>query len=346
LWSITLKEPFREISAGRCRELARLCMAEEAARLPGFCAAYTAGSANWLADDAVLPAGSDVDVMVVTAEGAPAGTRRKFFREGVLFEVSYLAQELFQSSERVLSDYHVAPSLRTAQVVLDPEGRLDAVRDALRREYAQPRWIRARCDAARSKVMAALDAQSEMGCLFGAGITTHVLLVAGLRNPTVRRRYVAVRDLLSDCGFAEFHHVLLELLGAQQISAKRAATHAAALSEVFDEACGCIRSSFGFAADIQKCARPAAIDSSIEMIGRGDYREAMFWIGVTWVRCMTVLATDAPDRMTPRFRDAFREVLSDLGLSSDEQIRERRIQIERTLPGVCSVAEQIRLGGG
>jgi len=31
-----------------------------------------------------------------------------------------------------------------------------------------------------------------MACLFAAGITTHVLLVAGLRNPTVRARYETV----------------------------------------------------------------------------------------------------------------------------------------------------------
>jgi hypothetical protein len=329
-------------------------MAEEAARLPGFCAAYTAGSSNWLPDDAALPAGSDIDVMVVVPGGPLAGTRRKFIREGGLFEVSYLPQELFESRERVLSDYHVAPSLQTAKVVLDPEGRLDSVRDALRREYAQPRWIRARCEAARSKVMAALDAQSEMGCLFGAGITAHVLLAAGLRNPTVRGRYAAVRELLADYGIGGFHEVLLDLLGSQRISAERAAAHAASLGEVFDAACGCIRSSFGFAADIQACARPAAIDSAFEMIGRGDHREAMFWIGVTWMRCMTVLSTDAPGRVTRHFRDGFCEMLSDLGLSSDAAIRQRRAGIERTLPRVRDAAERmigspvvtLRPGGG
>lgn len=192
-----------------------------------------------------------------------------------------------------------------------------------------------------------------MGCLFGAGITAHVLLVAGLRNPTVRGRYAAVREL-ADHGIGDFHETLLELLGSHRISAERATAHVTALSEVFEAACGCIRSSFEFAADIQEFARPAAIDGSLEMIERGNHREAMFWIGVTWRRCMTVLTTDAPDRITQHFRNAFREVLSDLGLSSDAQVRQRGIQIEQTLPRVCGVAEQIigslaltiRPGGG
>ncbi|HXE64009.1 MAG TPA: hypothetical protein VN519_10745 [Bryobacteraceae bacterium] len=324
----------RGINIGGCRELARLCMAGEAAGVPGFCAAYTAGSTNWMPDDAALLPGSDVDVMVVVAGGDLAGTRRKFMRDGVLFEVSYLSQDLFEPPERVLSDYHLAPSLQTAKVVVDPEGRLDRARDVLRRGYEDPRWIRARCEMARAKVLAVLGSESETGCLFAAGITAHILLVAGRRNPTVRGRYGAVRALLADHGFGEFHETLLELLGSRRVSAGRAATHAVALGEAFDAACGSMPGSFGFAADIQECTRPAAIDASMEMIARGEHREAMFWIGVTWTRCMTVPATD-------RFQEGFREVLRDLGLSSGAAIGQRRREIERALPRVCGVAEQI-----
>jgi hypothetical protein len=336
LWSITLKKRFREMTAGKCRELARLCIADEAERVSGFCAAYTAGSLNWMADDADLPAGSDIDIMVVVAGGDLAGGRRKFVRDGALLEVSYLNFDLFESPDRVLRDYHLAPSLYAAKFVFDPEGRLEAVRDLLRRDYKKPRWIRARCEAAREKVLKTLRSADDpvMSCLFGAGITTHVLLAAGLRNPTVRGRYAAVRELLAESGFGEFHETLLGLLGSQRISSERAAMHAAALGEVFDAACACPPTSFPFAADIQECARPAAIDASREMIGRGDHREAMFWIAVTWRRCMAVLDTD-------RFRDGFREVLCDLGLSSDAGMRQRRLEIERTLPRVWEIAEQI-----
>jgi hypothetical protein len=343
LWSITLRKQFREINAGTGRELARLCMEEEAARVSGFCAAYTAGSMNWLTDDAELPAGSDIDVMVVVAGGDLGGTRRKFVRDGVLLEVSYLNQDLFESPERVLRDYHLAPSLHTAKVVLDPESRLDSVRELLRRDYRKPQWIRARCEAAQEKALQTLGSANDpvMSCLFGAGITTHVLLAAGLRNPTVRGRYVAVRELLAEYGFGEFYETLLGLLGSQQISGERTAMHAAALGEVFDAACASPRTSFPFAADIQECARPAAIDASMDMIGRGDHREAMFWIGVTWRRCMTVLSTDAPERVSPRFLENSHEVLRDLGLSSDARLHQRRLEIERTLPRVFGFAERI-----
>jgi hypothetical protein len=57
----------------QAREAARRWMVEEASRIPGFCAAYTAGSTNWLPDDANLTASSDLDIMVVLADENQSG---------------------------------------------------------------------------------------------------------------------------------------------------------------------------------------------------------------------------------------------------------------------------------
>ena len=40
--------------------------------------------------------------------------------------------------------------------------------------------------------------------VFATGVTTHMLLVAGLKNPTVRKRYIAAKKLLSDFDHLEF----------------------------------------------------------------------------------------------------------------------------------------------
>jgi hypothetical protein len=66
------------------------------------------------------------------------------------------------------------------------------------------------------------------------------------------------------------------------------------------------------------------------MIARGDQREAMFWIGVTWCRCMSIPGAEG-----------FGEILSDLGLSTETAIEQRRIEIERALPQVCEIADRI-----
>ncbi|PYT95774.1 MAG: hypothetical protein DMG38_26120 [Acidobacteria bacterium] len=59
----------------QAREAARLWMVEEASGIRGFCGAYTAGSTNWLPDDADLTTASDLDIMVVLADQNQVGGR-------------------------------------------------------------------------------------------------------------------------------------------------------------------------------------------------------------------------------------------------------------------------------
>lgn len=329
------------------RELARRWVVEEASRIPGFQAAYTAGSTNWLPDGADLPATSDFDVMVVLQDPSQPSSRYKFRYAHALLEASYLGIDQLRSPESVLSDYHLAPSLRTAHILLDPSGHLTALAGTLRRDYAKRRWVRARCANARDKALAHLRAIHEglplhnllTACLFGAGVTAHVLLVAGLRNPTVRARYVAVRSLLADYGGLEFHETLLELLGAAGMSRIRVERRLAALTEIFDAAAGADRTPLPFGSDLSGAARPIAIDGSRELIERGFHREAMFWIAVTHCRCQMAIALQGP---APRaFVDSLRDLAADLGMASFEEVRRRRAEVERALPRVWQEAERI-----
>lgn len=287
--------------------------------------------------------------MVVLTDRNQPGGRRKFIYRDVLLEVSYLRQDQFQSPEQVLSDYHLAPSLRTAKVVFDPLGCLRPLVEVVSREYARRRWVRARCAAARDKVLAALRSIGQqaplhdqvIACLFAAGITTHVLLAAGLGNPTVRTRYVAARDLLARYGRGEFHGTMLELLGAARLTPQRVREHLSSLGPIFDAAQSALTTSVPFAADISDHGRAISIDGSIELIERGYHREAMFWLGVTHSRCRKILASDAPELLNRRLNDCYVALLGDLGLPAFPQIRRRCAEIERTLPEISDLAESI-----
>ncbi len=58
--------------------------------------------------------------------------------------------------------------------------------------------------------------------LFGTGVLAHVLLIAGPRNPTVRRRHVATSELLAAYRYRELYETLLALLGCARVSRARA----------------------------------------------------------------------------------------------------------------------------
>jgi len=81
--------------------------------------------------------------------------------------------------------------------------------------YAKRQWVRRRCEHARHEVPDGLTATDKSASLsdhmiewlFVTGRTTHVLLMAELQNPTVRRRYIAVQELLAGYGQLAFYEM-------------------------------------------------------------------------------------------------------------------------------------------
>jgi len=328
----------------QAREAARRWVDEARDKIPGFHGAYFAGSANWLPDDAELSASSDLDVVVVLAGPNPPPKPGKLIYQDVLLEVSYFSRERLKSPEAVLSDYHLAGGFRTPSVIADPSGELTRLQAAVSEGYAERRWVHARDNALR--FLRSLDEAAPLhdqvnAWVFGAGVTTHVLLVAGLKNPTVRKRYLATRALLTEYGRLDFYEPLLDLLGCVQLSSGQVEQHLAPLTEAFDAAAALVRSPVPFASDISVGARPIAIDGSRELIARGLHREAIFWIVVTYTRCRTVFALDAPAETQERFEPGYRQLLGDLGIRSFDDLRRRCDDVLAFLPRVWEVAEEI-----
>jgi hypothetical protein len=329
--------------------VARQWVAEEAGKLPGLHGAYFAGSVNWLPDEAILPRTSDLDINVVFSSPIAPKQRGKFVYGDVLLEVIPLSLEQLQSPDLILGHYHLACGFRTPSIIVDPSGQLTELQAAVGLDYARRQWVHRRCEHARQRVLEGLAALDEsepfhdqvIGWLFPTGVTAHVLLVAGLQNPTVRRRYVAVRELLAEYECLDFHETLLELMGCAPMSRTSVERHLDALAEVFDVAKAVVKTPFSFASDISDVARPLAIDGSRELIERGLHREAMFWIAVTYSRCQKVLALDAPAALKRRFDPGYRRLLGDLGITSFADLRRRGEQVKTQLARVWEVAEAI-----
>ena len=331
------------------KDVAQQWVTEEAGKIPGFRGAFYHGSTNWLPDEADLPATSDLDIMVVLADPDPPEKPGKFIYHDVLLEISYLSENELRSPEQILGQSHMAGSFKAESILLDPTGRLAKLQTAVAADYAKRRWVYRRCEHVRSKILNNLRSLDEtapfhdqvLPWLFATGLTTHVLLVAGLKNPTVRRRYVAAREVLADYGRLDFYEDLLVPLGCAGMSRASVEHHLAALAEAFDATKTVIRTPFFFASDISDMARPIAIDGSREMIERGDHREAVFWIVATYSRCQKALYHDAPAGMRDRYSPGYRQLLGDLGITSFADLERRSAQLREFLPRVWEVAEAI-----
>lgn len=331
------------------RSIARRWLAEQAVPLPGFRGALWHGSILTIPDDAPLDPASDVDLMVVF-DTPPADLRPgKQPVEGVLLDLTVLPWADIRDPESVLANHQLAPSFRSPELLADPDGTLGALRDTIAREFARRPWVERRVEAAAGKIGDSLGrigpsapfAENTMSWLFGTGITTHVLLVAGLRNPTVRKRYIAARELLVSTGMPSVHEELLGLLGSKELSPERIRHHLDTVEPAFDAAVSAIRTPVLFpASDLSPAARPIAIDGSRSMIAAGDHREAVFWIAVTWARCMQVLHADSPELET-RFGPAFRGMLADLGIQSVTDMQSRAAEIQAALPHLRATAHEI-----
>lgn len=179
--------------------------------------------------------------------------------------------------------------------------------------------------------------------VFPAGVTTHVLLTAGLRNPTVRLRYLAARELLTEYGRAGFHEELLRLLGCADLTRERVARHLEAMTAVFDATVPIAVTPFFFSSDITALARPIAVDGSRDLVERGLQCEAVFWIAATYARCLKVLAADAPETVRA-FAGGFADLIGDLGVTTPADLRGRARDVVGFLPRLRAVTEEILAG--
>ncbi len=318
----------------------------------GFTGAFVHGSVNWQPDDALLPATSDLDVMLVLADEAPPPKPGKLVYRDVLLEISYLPAASVQTPQQVLAEYNLAGSFHTPSVLLDPTGHLTRLQAAVAAEYAQRHWVRARSQQALHKVETGLARlhvvdlfhDRVIAWLFSTGVMTHVLLVAGLKDPTVRTRYVAARDLLAEYGRLDYCATLLSLLGCDDMTQDQAEMHLDALACAFDDAAAVIRTPFPFASDISELARPIAIDGSRDLIVAGRHREAVFWLVATFSRCMAVFHHDTPAAMhalVSAHAAAYRRLLADVGIASSADLHRRAGRALAVLPELWSVAEEI-----
>ncbi|MEV8320152.1 hypothetical protein AB0Q95_38985 [Streptomyces sp. NPDC059900] len=336
------------MKVGLARSAAIEWVARHARSDAGYRGAYFSGSTVGLPDDAELPPSSDIDIFVVTARQDPPVKPGKLRFRGVLLEVSYLPRAELASADSVLASYHLAGSFRTDTIIDDPTGELRGLQARVSRHFADRSWVRRRCLDARHRVenrLAAIDTSAPfheqvLSWLFPTGVTCHVPLVAALRNPTVRLRYLAARQVLADYGHHGLYPELLDLLGCAHLTAERVQHQLRELTATFDAAVAVAKTPFFFSSDITPAARPIAIDGSQQLIDAGDHREAVFWIIATFARCHTILAADAP-QLHEALSPAFRTAVADLGISSTGDLVHRAEEVTRFLPRLWQATENI-----
>jgi len=319
----------------------RAWVAEHAAPRTGFRGAFFSGSSPSLPAASPLPVWSDVDIVVVVADAVAPAKLGKLAYGGALLDVSYLPWAELVSAPTVATSYHLAASFSSDQVIADPTGHLGRLRDDIAPRFGHFEAVQRRCDDALGAIVSRLRSvdpaapwQDQVTAwMFPTSITTHVVLVAALRNPTVRLRYVAARQVLAGHGEQSLYQRLLELLGCAGCDRQLVQKHLDGLAAAFDEASAVARTPMFFSTDITSAARPIAIEGSQHLVDNGDHREAVFWIIATWARCQQILAADASPGLCSAGEQRLRAAVTELlGVADTAGLRQRRTETLELLP--------------
>lgn len=333
-------------TTGEAIERARAYVAARRDALPGYRGTFVAGSVARLDDDAPLPAGSDVDVMVVADDDGYLG---KAFAGEIPIEGTVIRSATVFDAEAVLRDYHLAPGVAHARIIDDPRGEIARVQAAVRARYADPETIRARLDHVEARARATLgsvmddrsEAEQVNAWLFGTGQLAHMVLVAGLENPTIRTRYVRAGQVVSRHGEDVARERLLRLARVNRLQPPAVEALARELDGLL-LAAGPVADGSGwrFASDIATPMRPLVMDGIRAMIREGHHREAMFPIAMTWLRCVQLLAHENVLNIPSlsSLRDALR-------IPTDADLREAVHESTAAIPGIRALAERIVASG-
>lgn len=335
------------------RAVARDWVLRHAAKIPGYVAAWSVGSLQEVSPDQEIPAGSDLDVMIALDSVNAPPKPGKMLVDGLLLEFTYVSWANVANAESVAPDYHLSHGLFAATILDDRTGKLSELQKAITLRFTHPATIAVRMRTVQGRMherLLGLDCEAPLqdrmlGWLFSAPLLCHLILVAALRNPTIRRRYVAARHLLAESGLADRYPALLATLGSQSMNKTQVEEHLDALAPTFAAAAShsmdAAAAGVVFASDISQAARGIVFDGTRTMIAAGDHREAVYWLAVTSARCHVLLARFAPAVGVTHVA-AFQRLCDDLGIGDPQALYLRRDELLATLPDWIMLAKRVK----
>ena len=129
---------------------------------PGLLAAHFVGGITSMADGDAFPENKDLDLHLIFDEGSPAlrasGPFVNVIEEsysGISIEAGIKSWAEYASAETVLGNPEIAHHLTLDSIILDHCDVLRDLQAAVRRDYAERRWVLARLEHERSGIAGA-----------------------------------------------------------------------------------------------------------------------------------------------------------------------------------------------
>ena len=262
--------------------------------------------------------------------------------KGLILECSFSDLKEINSPEVVLSSLELAPNLAVDSILSDPTGILKTVHQAVSQEYAHRKWVLARWEQGKERVinhlkeLKATDSPSQAALALGPALmySGGVIAASFLAPPTHRKSLIQMRKLLQTQGRLDLCEKALTLLGSAHLNREQVESFLQESAMAFDRAVEVYSTPHPFGFKFQKHVRPYFVEGAQEMVDEGYHREAMCWILGIHCIAFSVIQNDAPDEEKPKFYAKLDQLLQELGLGDADTWPCRKQQ-------VLSFAEEI-----
>jgi hypothetical protein len=318
----------------------------EGRQIPGFSGAHLMGSILTMPHNASFPPYRDVDINIVVDDAAHTTATYDVAAGGLMLEYSTVSIAHYRSPEDVLANPELAANLAVDGILADPHGVLAPLHQAVAAQYAQRRWVLARCTYEKQVVVQALEGlrgaatPSEALWMLSniALFLSGLLAEASLRPPTHRRCLVLLRDVLHAAGRRDLHEATLQLLGWAHLRRQDVEAYLRDCALAFDCAVAVTRTPVPFQVKFQSHIRPYIIAGAQEMIDAGYHREAMFWISGFLLFANAAIQADASAAKKPYFQARLDRLVAEMGLTAPADAAARMREAEVLTDAITAVA--------
>lgn len=317
--------------------------------LPGFAGAYLWGGITAMASETPFALYRDVDVMVICTPGTIENEENwEILYRGVILEVIFSSTEDHRDAHAALANPSRGPNLLTTTILTDPLGILAPLQAAVRAEFGESRWVRARCDKEKADARKALAAMRTAATRYASiqsiwellNILSGLLAVATLDRPTTRRTLALLHDLLHDLNRPDLHERALALWGSAHLTQAEVELMLDQCAAAFSRAVALYQTPIPYGFMLRPYMRPYLVDGAREMIAQGYVREATFWILAMGADAYLVLSNDAPEPEKSTFAAEMAAMEAALGYSTPAAWDARILAAETLAAEIFRLADE------
>jgi hypothetical protein len=339
------------MNAGQARSIAEQWVTEELARFPGeVLCVFTHGSINWLADEDPFSPSSDLDLVVVVPKVDPARHRPcKRPYGGIAVEAFYVPHEWLLSTDALLADFRLAPNVVHGKVLFDPDRIMDGLRAVMAPELARRHWVRLRCRSVRDHALPVISAFERSDSLIYLNAVTclavramaQMVLLADLKNPTVKKALVKARDVFSAYDMAEEQRRLLHLFGAAELDDDSILVASRHCHQTLDEACHWLRTPFIGDNCVTVYSRPSLDVDVPACVAEGTGREIFSWVVTLYAHAMIALENDAPAAVAAAAKQVYLGDMASIQAATPAQARAQMLACRPGLERMVDLCDDI-----